>query len=116
MEITQIVIVTSIAAITSIIVASGFYLIKILKELKDTVSKTNQILDDAKIVSQSVAEPVNSLSEFIMSFKNVFEVANKYFNRGKQKPSEKEKKSEESHSKPEQPKSITPKTFFKPKK
>ena len=114
MEITQIVIILSIIAITTIIVISGIYLIKILKELRNTVFKTNQILDDAKVVSKSVAEPVNSLSEFIMSFKNVFEVANKYFNRGKQKSSE--KKPESSEPKAEHVKSITPKTFFKPKK
>lgn len=114
MEITQIVIIISIIAITTVIVFSGVYLIKILKELRNTVFKTNQILDDAKIVSKSVAEPVNSLSEFIMSFKNVFEVANKYFNRAKQKSSE--KKAESSETKTEHVKSITPKTFFKPKK
>jgi len=77
MEITQIVIIVSLILITGIVVASGIWLILILKELKTTVIKTNKILDDAESITSSVAKPISSISEFVMGFKNGFGFFNK---------------------------------------
>jgi len=79
MEITQIVIIVSLILITGIVVASGIWLILILKELKTTVIKTNKILDDAESIASSVAKPISSISEFVMGFKNGFGFFNKLF-------------------------------------
>jgi len=70
MDITQIVIIISLLAITTIIVIGGIYFIKLLKDLNVTIKKTNLILDDTHIITESVAEPVSSLSDFIMGLKN----------------------------------------------
>ena len=76
MDITQIVVVISLLAITTVIVLVGIYLIKLLKELQITVSTTNQIVT-------SVSGPVSSVSEFLMGFKNGFSVFNSFFKKDK---------------------------------
>lgn len=81
MDITQIVIITSLVLITGIIFASGIWLIKIFKELKITLTKTNKILDDTQSITSSVAKPINSISEFVMGFKNGFSLFNNLFDK-----------------------------------
>ena len=81
MDITQIVIVSSLILITFTIVASGIWLIKIFKELKITLTKTNKILDDTQSITSSVAKPINSFSEFVMGFKNGFSFFNNLFDK-----------------------------------
>jgi hypothetical protein len=76
MDITQIVIIVSLIAITAIIVIGGIYFIKFLKDLNLTLKKTNLILDDAHAITDSVAKPVSSISEFIMGLKNGFSFFN----------------------------------------
>jgi len=70
MDITQIVIIISLLAITIIIVICGIYFIRLLKDLNITLKKTNLILDDAHLITDSVAQPVSSLSDFLMGLKN----------------------------------------------
>jgi Na+-transporting NADH:ubiquinone oxidoreductase subunit NqrC len=81
MDITQIIIIISLVLITGTIVASGVWLIKIFKELKVTITKTNQILDDTQSITSSIAKPVNSFSEFVMGFKNGFHLFNNLFDK-----------------------------------
>jgi len=70
MDITQIVIIVSLIAITAIIVIAGIYFIRLLKDLATTLKKTNLILDDTHLITDSVAKPISSFSEIIMGFKN----------------------------------------------
>ena len=70
MDITQIVIIISLIAITAIIVISGIFLIRLLKDLSTTLKKTNLILDDAHLITDSVAKPISSFSEVLMGLKN----------------------------------------------
>lgn len=70
MDITQIVIIISLLAITTIIVIAGIYFVRLLKDLNTTLQKTNLILDDAHTITKSVAEPVSAFSEFAMGLKN----------------------------------------------
>lgn len=95
MDITQIVIIISLLASTTIIVICGIYLINILK--------------DIKVITSSVAKPINTFSELLMNFKNIFEIANTYFNRSKKSSKSEHTESHESTHK------STPKSFFKPK-
>jgi len=85
MDITQIVIIASLISITAVIVGCGIWLMFILKEVKSTVIKTNGILDDTKLITASVAEPVSSISEFISGFKNGMSLFNSLFNNKKKK-------------------------------
>lgn len=70
MDITQIVIIVSLIAITTIIVIGGIYFVRFLKDLSTTLKKTNLILDDTHLITDSVAKPISSFSEIIMGFKN----------------------------------------------
>ena len=79
MDPTQIVITISLAAITIVLVICGVWVIKLLKEVKITVEKTNSILDDTKLITSSVAQPVSSFSEFVMGFKNGLTLFNNFF-------------------------------------
>lgn len=85
MDITQIVIISSLILITATIVASGVWLIKIFKELKITLTKTNKILDDTQNITSSVAKPISSISEFVMGFKNGFSLFNNLFDKKEKK-------------------------------
>lgn len=76
MDITQIIIIVSLIAITTIIVLCGIYFIKFLKDLNLTLKKTNLILDDTHIITDSVAKPVSSFSEILMGLKNGFSFFN----------------------------------------
>jgi len=81
MDIPQIVIIFSLVFITTTIVVSGIWLIKIFKELKITLVKTNKILDDTQSITSSVAKPISSISEFVIGFKNGFSFFNNLFDK-----------------------------------
>lgn len=85
MDITQIVIIISLIAITTIVVVSGVWLIRLFKELNTTLKKTNDILDDTHLITSSVAKPVSSISEFVMGFKNGFSFFNNLFDKKNKK-------------------------------
>jgi hypothetical protein len=85
MDITQIIIVVSLSLITCVIVACGIGLFSLLRELKTTIIKTNTILDDTKLITNSVAKPVSSFSEFMMGFKSGMKLFDSVFNRKKDK-------------------------------
>lgn len=76
MDITQIVIIVSLIAITAIIVVSGVFFIRLLKDLAITLKKTNLILDDTHLITDSVAKPISSFSEVLMGLKNGFSFFN----------------------------------------
>lgn len=83
MDLTQIVIIASLICITVIIVVVGIFLILILKELRNSLNKADQILDDAKTITSSVAEPLSSISEFVQGFRNGVSFFNSLFNKKK---------------------------------
>ncbi|MDD4026744.1 MAG: hypothetical protein PHO75_00980 [Candidatus Shapirobacteria bacterium] len=72
MDITQIVIIVSLVAITAIITIGGIYFVRLLKDLSITLKKTNLILDDAHLITDSVAKPISSFFEVLMGLKNGF--------------------------------------------
>lgn len=76
MDTIQIIITVSLIAITTIIVIGGIYFVKLLKDLSVTLKKTNIILDDTHSITDSIAKPVSSASEFLMGLKNGFSFFN----------------------------------------
>ena len=73
-DITQILIVIVVTVLTTLLTVGGIQVINILKEFRKTVEKTNKILDDAGVVSESIAKPASSLSGLIMGIKSGMEV------------------------------------------
>jgi hypothetical protein len=60
----------------------GFQVFFILRELRRTISKTNKILDDTGVITESVSTPISSLSALAMSIKTGAKVA-KYLRKKK---------------------------------
>ena len=79
MDVTQIIIIISIISVSAVIVTCGIWIALILKELKVTIIKTNSILDDTKLITSSVAEPVSTISEFLSGFKSGINLLNSFF-------------------------------------
>lgn len=73
-DITQILIVVVVTVLTTLLTVGGIQVINILKEFRKTVEKTNKILDDAGVVSESIAKPASSFSGLIMGIKSGMEV------------------------------------------
>lgn len=83
MDLTQIFIVFSLTAIAVAIVVCTIYLISLIKELKNAVASATEILNDTHKITSSVAKPVSSFSDFLMGFKNGFQLFNSFFDKDK---------------------------------
>lgn len=80
-----------VTSLTAILIISGIWVIKILKEFFQTVQQVNSILDDTKVVSESVAEPVATFSDFLMGLRSGLDLLNRLIQKDekKKKPSPK---------------------------
>lgn len=83
MDLTQILIAFSLLAIAVAIVVCTVYLISLIKELKNAVTSATAILEDTHKITASVARPVSSFSDFLMGFKNGFQLFNSFFDKNK---------------------------------
>lgn len=77
MDPTQILLATTVTVLTVLLVVLGIQVFFILKEAKRTLDKINKILDNANLISDSVARPIVGFSNFlegIKSFSNLVEM------------------------------------------
>jgi hypothetical protein len=65
---TQTLLVIIIALLSANLIFVGIYIVLILKEVKTTVMKINEILDSAATVSNAVATPIAGASGAISAF------------------------------------------------
>lgn len=72
----QIVLILVVCILTAILTACGIQVYYILQELRESVKKANKILDDAGVVSSSVAKPIAGISGFITGLKSGAEIVN----------------------------------------
>lgn len=68
-DLTQFILLTVVVSLTVVLLIIGIQLIAILKEFKLTIQKTNKIMDDFGVVSESVANPVSAASSFLMNIR-----------------------------------------------
>ena len=61
-QVVQIILVIVIVVLAILLVVLGIQVFFILKELRKTVAKTNRVLDDTEVITESIAEPISSLS------------------------------------------------------
>jgi len=78
MDLLQITIVIVLIVLTAVTACVGIHLVFILKELRETVKKTNNVLDDVKGVTGAVSSPVatfagiiNGITESLKTVKSV---------------------------------------------
>lgn len=73
---TQILLIAVITVLTVILTVIGIQLIYILREFRKTVEKTNKILDDTGLITESIAKPVVGISSLITGIKAGVDIAN----------------------------------------
>ncbi len=65
MENTQLLLIGVVTILTVLLALIGVQVFFILREIQKTVQKTNKMLDDMGLISESVARPIASLSNSI---------------------------------------------------
>jgi len=85
-----------VTILTVLLVVIGIQVVNILREIKKSLEKVNKMLDDAGVITGSVAETVSGLSSFLEGVKGSFKVIDLLLDflkkRGKNQPlDEKEK-------------------------
>jgi hypothetical protein len=58
-----------IVVLAVLLVVLGIQVFFILRELRQTISKANKVLDDTGVITESVSKPVSSLSTLISGIK-----------------------------------------------
>lgn len=82
MESTQVLIIVVVTILAIILAAVGIQIFFILKEVRRSVEKVNKMLDDATVVSGSVAQGVTGISGVLAGVKTGLSFLN-FFKKGK---------------------------------
>lgn len=69
MDTAQILLYTVVGVLTLLLVVLGIQVFFILKELKNTLTRANKVLNDAGVISESISKPVGSLSTILSGVK-----------------------------------------------
>lgn len=65
----QVLLTVVISILTVLLTIIGLAFYQILKEFKSSVERINKILDDTGRITESVAEPIEGASDFLMGLK-----------------------------------------------
>ena len=72
----QIFFIFVVSILTILLVVVGIEVFKLIKEARKTLNKTNKVLDDAQVISTSIATPVEKLSGLIEGLQHGVGVVN----------------------------------------
>jgi len=61
----QVILVFILALLTLNLMVVGFYVILVLKDFRETLKKSNEVLDDVHTVTDRVANPITSLAGMV---------------------------------------------------
>ena len=67
MDTVQILLITVVSLLSILLLVLGIQVFLILREVKNTISRANKVLDDAGAISQSISKPVESFSTILSS-------------------------------------------------
>jgi len=81
---TQIVTLVSISVITLCLAILTFWLVSVLSSLKQTVTKTNLILDNAKLITDDISAPISQVKDFFVGVKEGVSLIQSFFNKNDQ--------------------------------
>lgn len=68
---TQLLLIAVVTVLTALLTIIGVQVFFILREIKESVKKFNKMLDDAGKISESIAQPIASLSSSITGVSGV---------------------------------------------
>lgn len=75
LDLTQILLVVVISILTTLLIIVSYQVILILKEFRQTLLKTNRILDNIETVSNNVVRPITNLTHLLEGVKNGVKIA-----------------------------------------
>lgn len=78
---TQIVIIISISAITICLIVLTIWVVSLLSNLKNTIIKTNLILDNAKLITDDISAPVTQVKDFFVGIREGITLIQSFFNK-----------------------------------
>lgn len=70
LDLTQILLVIVITTLTILLTLISVQVVNILKEIRKTVEKVNKMLDDAGLITESIAHPIAGLGGMIEGLKS----------------------------------------------
>lgn len=88
MDPAQIALFLVIIALTILLLVLGIQVFFILKELRQTIAKTNKVLDEAGLITESVSAPLSSISALAMGLKTGASLAGLFRGGSKKKHNE----------------------------
>ncbi len=65
MDTVQILLITVVSLLSLLLLVLGIQVFFILKEVRNTLSRANKVLDDAGVISESISKPVESFSTIL---------------------------------------------------
>ena len=68
MDLLQITIIVVLIILTLVVAGIGVYLILVLKELRETIKKTNSVLDDVQDMTGAVSTPITTVAGIVSGF------------------------------------------------
>ncbi|MBI5045018.1 MAG: hypothetical protein HZC02_03765 [Candidatus Levybacteria bacterium] len=68
-DVVQLILFIVIVTLTVLLVVLGVQVFFILRELRKTIQKTNNVLEDTRIITESISKPVSSLSSLSLGIK-----------------------------------------------
>jgi len=113
-DLAQFLLVVVIVILTGLLVIIGLQVVNILKEFRRSIEKINKILDDAGIISGSVAKPMADFSCFFEGLKGGFKLIEWVSDFLKDKKKKKKPKEEQPEQEPEEEKQekLSSRRFF----
>lgn len=113
-DLAQSVLIVVIAVLTTLLVIIGIQVVNILKEFKRSLEKINKILDDAGMVSGSVAKPLADFSGFFEALRGGLKIIESLldFFKSRKKMKEEKKKKEGDDQEKNKPGPPSPRRFF----
>lgn len=85
----QILLFLVVSVLTTILSIAGIEVVHILREFRETIRKTNKVLDDFGTISSSVAKPIVGISGFLTGLKSGLDVINLIAGKSKKEKGEK---------------------------
>jgi len=68
---TQLLLIAVVTVLTALLTIIGVQVFFILREIRESIKKFNKIIDDAGTISESIAQPIASLSSSITGVSGV---------------------------------------------
>ncbi|MEA3355432.1 MAG: hypothetical protein U9Q63_03040 [Patescibacteria group bacterium] len=69
LTLSQIILVVVVTILVILLVIFSIYIFRILEEVRKTLQKSNDMMDDMKRITKSVADPIEQASEFVTGLK-----------------------------------------------